>query len=244
MIGAANMPKRGTKSGKSPRKPSVKAAELSGAQMAAFRWNLKHELKQRNWDQKVLAQASGVSESVISRLPEGMTLWAAIAMARAMNLTVGRMLQEQKENSQPRTITIRFKWHPTMLLTLRDQDKQNPERIGEMMRELPEPLRKAVIAVSLVHGYSLELAADVAHALLAEASEALMQSLGIDEWFARIARGCDRTAERESGTFPSARPLYAEQEPGGEESTHVRETNKKKPRPREGTTSASGRKEE
>ncbi len=202
--------------------------------MAAFRWSLKHHLELKEWDQKVLARESGVSESVISRMPEGMTLWAAIAMSRAMGLTVGKLLKEssQTDGSQPRTVVIPFTRHPNVLLHLKREDAQNPERIGERMRVLQEPLRKAVVAVSLVHGYSLELASDVASTIYEEADEATRASLGIDEWFGRIAKGCAKVAERESGTFPSTRPLYAEQTPDGEESTHIRETKKGKARPK------------
>lgn len=69
--------------------PSPRARQLCGAELDGLAIRVGEELERLHWDQKRLAAESGVSESVISRLAQGVRLWAIIAMAKALGVRVG-----------------------------------------------------------------------------------------------------------------------------------------------------------
>jgi DNA-binding Xre family transcriptional regulator len=197
------MPQRGHKGSGSPRKPSPLAESLSGAQTQAFRKRLQEELARRDWDQKRLAQESGVSESVVSRLSEGMTLWAAIAMVNALGMKPSELLDaEQPKDHANDTTALQFGPHEDLLVAIKKSNLL--QRLRGPMRELPEEVRKAVFGVAVVYGYPLELVTVIAQSVHQRATPAQRASLEPPEWFGRI-RDEVLSRKHESGTRPSAR---------------------------------------
>ena len=83
---------------------------------------LTSALRDLDWSAKELAQRSGVSESVISRTSEGMNLWVAIALARAMGLRVGWLVANEQPQWERRPSRV-----PPPSPELTTSDEQIPE---------------------------------------------------------------------------------------------------------------------
>jgi transcriptional regulator with XRE-family HTH domain len=71
------------------RGPSPLAATWIRESVSTIPGRLETALKTHGWTAKELAKRSGVSEAVISRTAQGMNLWSAIALARALHVRVG-----------------------------------------------------------------------------------------------------------------------------------------------------------
>ena len=92
-----------------PRKPSDKALEHVAVALRKFPERLRGECKERGWTMARLAEESGVSASVLSRQPEGMSWWGVLALAKALGVRVGWLMGvEQQKRDEGKRPSVRL----------------------------------------------------------------------------------------------------------------------------------------
>lgn len=76
------------------RGPSPDAYQLIGDTLATLHGRIAHAKDSLGWDWKTLAERAGLDASTLTRLrdAEGVNLWTVVAIARAMDVRLGWLL--------------------------------------------------------------------------------------------------------------------------------------------------------
>jgi transcriptional regulator with XRE-family HTH domain len=187
--------------------------------MALFRANVERLRDDRAWFQKDLAAAAGISASMLSRSANGMTLWGALAIAKALEVGLAELVTDTSAPSA-RTSDLaahakkrQLQAHAARLylaesvVPLLADDGARSDVEGWILRkpELPEKVVSAAWGVVHVKNVPFETAIQRAREIYdGMAPEERDGMTANAKWFLdRIVERLGEHPDKGSGTYPS-----------------------------------------
>lgn len=155
--------------------------------------------------QKDVARAARVTQSAVSRWInydslERLAAAKIIMIEKGLGLPLGVLLPqsapEDSEALKKRAVEIGIV--PTVVVALGDK------LAGETMQAFSEEVRRAILGVVHVYGYTLEQAASAAQRVWGKEKPMLRAGLQPSDWYNRIRDELSGSSTSQSGTYPQS----------------------------------------